>query len=252
MTSKPLALTLAVAAAVALAATFYVGARPVGMLPPLGALLDPAHGAWANAEDAVLRRTAMADIPGLAGPVDVRYDARGVPHIFATTEEDAYRALGYVVARDRLFQLDIQTRAATGRLTELVGPVALDADETTRQLGMPRAAELKFAALDPNGTSRRTMDAYAAGINAYIDGLPPADYPIEYKLLHVRPERWQAVNSIHLLNRMAYTLAAESPEQTLIHAAAVVGEKAAESVFPAHTPIEEPIQPVPGWTGPRN
>jgi penicillin amidase len=249
---KPLTFALATVAAVALAATLYAGVRPVGPLPPLGELLDPAHGVWANGENTVLPRTATMRIPGLSGPVDVRYDARGVPHIFAKTEEDVYRALGYVVARDRLFQLDIQTRAASGRLTELVGPRALELDETPRLLGMPRAAERKFAALDPNGTSRRIMDAYTAGVNAYIDALSPKDYPIEYKLLHTRPERWSAINSIHLLNRMGWTLASANPDEMLARAAAAVGEKAAHSVFPVHTPIEEPIQPEPGWTGPRN
>ncbi|MFI5239045.1 MAG: penicillin acylase family protein, partial [Gemmatimonadales bacterium] len=198
---SPKPLTLALSAA-ALAATLVVAVRPVGPLPPLGGLLDPVNGVWGGAGNSVLPHNAIATIPGLSGPVDVRYDARGVPHIFATTEEDVYRALGYVVARDRLFQLDIQTRAASGRLTELIGPRALALDETPRMMGMPRAAERKFAALDPDGTSRRIMEAYADGVNAYIDALKPKDYPIEYKLLDARPERWHAINSIHLLNRM--------------------------------------------------
>ena len=249
MPPKPLALILS---AVALAGTIYVGVRPVGPIPPLGALLDPVNGVWAAAGNAVLPRSATVRIPQLGGPVEVRYDSRGVPHIFATTEEDAYRALGYVVARDRLFQLDIQTRAASGRLTELVGPRALELDESPRQLGMPRAAERKLAATDPSSASRRILDAYAEGINAYIDSLAPSEYPIEYKLLNARPERWHAINSIHLLNRMGWTLASGDPDHMFARAAALVGDKAAESVFPQHTPIEEPLQPEPGWTGPRN
>jgi len=246
---KPPVLVLSAAV---LAGAIYAGARPVGPLPPLGSLLDPATGVWATAGNAVLPRNATVRIPGLDGPVSVKYDARGVPHIFATTEDDAYCALGYVVARDRLFQLDIQTRAATGRLTELVGAQALPLDEQPRDMGMPRAAELKLAALDPNGTSVRLMDAYAAGVNAYIDSLAPADYPIEYKLLNARPARWSPINSIHLLNRMGWTLASADPERTFERAAAMVGDSAASSVFPLHTPIEEPLQPEPGWTGPRN
>lgn len=249
MSSKPLVLVLS---AVVLAGAIYAGARPVGPLPPLGPLLDPAHGVWVAAGNAVLPRDATVRIPGMDGPVDVKYDARGVPHIFATTEEDVYRALGYVVARDRLFQLDIQTRAASGRLTELLGPQALPLDRTPREMGMPRAAELKLAALDSNGTSRRMMDAYATGVNAYIDSLAPADYPIEYKLLNARPERWKPINSIHLLNRMGWTLASGDPDHMFERAAALVGDSAAASVFPQHTPIEEPIQPEPGWKGPRN
>ena len=249
VTPKPFTLALA---AVMLAGTVYAGARPIGPLPPLGALLDPVNGVWGAAGNAGLPRNMTVSIPRLGGPVDVRYDTRGVPHIFATTEEDAYRALGYVVARDRLFQLDIQTRAASGRLTELVGARALELDESPRQLGMPRAAERKLAAIDPDSASRRVLDAYTDGINAYIDSLAPADYPIEYKLLNARPERWHSINSIHLLNRMGWTLASGDPDHMLARAAALVGDKAAKSVFPLHTPIEEPIQPEAGWTAPHN
>lgn len=246
---KPLVLALS---AVALCGAVYAGVRPVGPLPPLGGLLDPVRGVWGAAGNAVLPRNETVKIPGLQGPVDVRYDARGVPHIFATTEEDAYRALGYVVARDRLFQLDIQTRAASGRLTELVGSRALELDESPRLLGMPRAAERKLAAIDSNSESRRIMDAYGDGVNAYIDSLKPSEYPIEYKLLHAKPERWQSINSIHLLNRMGWTLAADDPDHMLVSAAALVGDSAARSVFPQHTPIEEPIQPESGWTSPHD
>jgi penicillin G amidase len=246
---KPLSLILS---GIVLAGALYAGKRPVGPLPPLGALLDPASGVWGAASNATLPRDAVIRIPRLSAPVDVRYDARGVPHIFAATEEDAYRALGYVVARDRLFQLDIQTRASSGTLTELVGPRALELDESTRAMGMPRAAERKFAALPPDDPSRRIMDAYADGVNAYIDSLTPADYPVEYKLLNARPARWRAINSIHLLNRMGWTLASGHPDHVFIRAAALVGHRAAESVFPNHSPIQEPIQPEPDWTAPHD
>lgn len=249
MTSRHLTKVLA---AIVLAASIYAGARPIGPLPPLGNLLDPVNGAWSSAGNGILPRNVTIRMPRLNGPVEVRYDARGVPHIFATTEVDAYRALGYVVARDRLFQLDIQTRAASGRLTELVGSRALELDQSPRQMGMPRAAEFKLAATNPTSESRRILDAYGEGINAYIDSLAPADYPIEYKLLNAKPERWHSINSIHLLNRMGWTLASGNPDNTIVRAAALVGDKAAESVFPQHTPIEEPIQPEPGWTGPHN
>ena len=156
--------------ALVLAAALDVSARAVGPLPPLGPLLDPVHGAWAAATHAQLARRAEASIPGLAGSVEVRYDERGVPHIFATTEADAYRALGYVVARDRLFQLDLQSRAAAGRISEIAGARALALDEEARRLGMPRAAERKFAALGPTSVAQRILSAYADGVNAYIDG----------------------------------------------------------------------------------
>src|SRR5688500_14357589 len=99
------ALARALTAALLLAGTLYVGARSVGPAPPIGPLLDPANGAWAAVRSAELPREATVAVPGLGAETRVVYDRRGVPHIFAATEVDAYRALGYVVARDRLFQL---------------------------------------------------------------------------------------------------------------------------------------------------
>lgn len=237
-------------AGVLLAATAFAGVRGLGAAPPLGTLLDPAHGVWRAAADPP--GDARIAIPGLSAPVAVRYDARGVPHIFAQTEMDAYRALGYVVARDRLFQLEVQTRAAEGRLTALVGSAALGLDQDTRLLGMPRAAERKYAALDPSSPSRAMMQAYADGVNAYIDALSPAQYPVEYKLLNARPERWRPENSVDLLERMSWTLASGAPERALVRAAALVGTPAADAIFPQHTPIQEPIQPVPGRNAPHD
>ena len=230
------------AAVVVLAATSWVGARRVGPAPALGAFLDPVHGVWAVARHAELPRQASGRLPGLGGSVQVLYDRRGVPHIFAKTEADAYRALGYVVARDRLFQLYIQTMAAEGRLTEIAGARALDADREMRRLGLPWAAERKMAALEKSSADSAARE-YADGVNAYIDQLGPADWPLEFKLLGVKPPRWQPINSIDLLNRMAWTLAYIAPERDRAAAATRVGSAAAAALFPENTPIQEPIQP---------
>ncbi len=228
----------------------WVGARGAGPVPPLGQLLDPVNGAWGAAAHAALPRRAAATIPGLQGPVEVRYDDRGVPHIFATTEPDAYRALGYVVARDRLFQLDLQTHAGSGRLTEWAGAAALPRDRQTRDLGMPRAAEQKLAGIDTTSMAWRVMTAFSDGVNAYIDGMRPSQVPVEYRLLGVRPERWKPINSIHLLNRMGWMLSYLPDEGARLAAAARVGDAAADALFPVNSPIQEPLQPT-GARGPR-
>jgi penicillin amidase len=87
-------------------------------LPLFGPFLDPVNGVWAVARSAVPPRQVRATLPGLANPAEVLVDDRGVPHIFAASEEDAYRVMGYVVARDRLFQLELQTRATAGTLSD--------------------------------------------------------------------------------------------------------------------------------------
>ncbi len=222
----------------------WAGAVGVGPLPPLSAVLSPSTGVWVNALDD-LPGEATLRMPGLTAQVDVRYDQRNVPHIFATNELDAVRALGYVIARDRFFQLELQSRAGEGTLTELVGNVALPADRETRRLGMPRSAERHLASLDANGPLVQILQAYADGINAYRTSLLPAQYPVEYKLLGKAPREWLPVYSLHLLNRMGYTLAHAPVELDLLRARALVGNSAASALFDSHSPVQEPIQPAP-------
>lgn len=229
--------------AIALGATLYASGCGVGPVPPLGPLLDPWSGVWSAAGRAELPARATANVPGLAHDVEVRYDDRGVPHIFAQSELDAYRALGYVVARDRLFQLDVQTRAASGRLSEMVGGVARALDREVRALGMPRAAVAKWRTLPADGFGRRVLEAYSDGINAYLDAIPKSAWPLEYRILNRRPERWEPVNSLHLFMRMSNILTYMPSEFERYAAQAKVGSDAASSVIPIHSRVQEPIQP---------
>ena len=224
--------------------------RRTGSLPALGPLLDPVHGIWSVARQAELPPSAVGAIPGLGAAVQVRYDRRTVPHIFATSEADAIRALGYVVARDRLLQMELQWRAGAGRLTELVGPGALGIDQESRGLGLADAAERRFASLPAEGEERKSLEAFSAGVNAWIDRLGPRDLPLEYHLLGRRPARWAPVNSLYLLGRMGWTLAYSELEQSQERARALVGDSAADALYPINSPIQEPIQPN-GRTAPR-
>lgn len=214
--------------------------RPPAPIPPLGPLLDPVTGAWSAARQAELPRRASAVIRGLTHPVDVRYDDRGVPHIFAVTEPDAVRALGYVVARDRLFQLELQAGAGAGRLTEIAGRAALRLDREMRGLGLPDAARRRLAALPAH--DRRLLDAFADGVNAWIDHLG-RNRPFEYALLGRVPERWAPVNSLNLLGRMGWTLAHSDLEDLHAAAAQAVGARAADALYPIESPVQEPLQP---------
>ena len=241
MTTRRL-VTAALCAAVGIGTT-YVGVAGAGPLPPLGGLLSPAVGLWANAVDD-LPVEATSRIPSLDGTVDVRYDSRSVPHIFATTDADAMRALGYVTARDRLFQLEIQSRAGEGTLTELVGDAALPADQETRRLGMPRSAERKWRDIGESTPSGKLLLAYAEGVNAYRTALSPGQWPMEYKLLNRAPREWLPLHSVHVLNRMGYTLARGPGELELLEARALVGDAAANALMEENSPVQEPIQPV--------
>jgi penicillin amidase len=107
-----------------------------------------------------------AAIPGLSAPVDIAFDEDGVPRIRAASATDGAAALGYVHARDRLFQMDLMRRAAAGRLSEIAGPATLPMDRMMRVLGLRRRAEADLAGLAPD--TRAMLQAYAQGVNAWI------------------------------------------------------------------------------------
>jgi penicillin G amidase len=232
-----------VGALVIFGAMLFVGARRIGLAPALGSFIEPAHGIWSLARSAALPREATRHVAKLKGAVNVVYDDRAVPHIFAGNEEDAYRALGYVVARDRLFQLYLQTMAASGRLTEIAGARALPLDREMRGLGLPRSAERAMAAAGDTAAFTRYANAYADGVNAYIAQMPASELPLEFRLTGTRPEPWTAIDSYLLFGRMGYTLAYLAVETDRAAAASRVGTRAADALFPDDAPIVEPIQP---------
>lgn len=226
-----------------LAGLIMLSVRPLRPLPPLGPFLDPRNGVWSTAATAILPEQAEGMIPGLGGPVDVIYDDRAVPHIFGSSVEDVTRALGYVVARDRLFQLDLQSRATDGTLSEIAGTYALNADRQSRRLGLAEAARRNLEAMDPASTEYALLVAYADGINAWINGLGRRDLPFEYHLLGARPRTWEPVHSLYLLKQMSLTLAYSNEERRRLAAAALVGDEAADALFPVDAPVQQPIQP---------
>ena len=109
---------------------------------PLGKLLSPQHGIWQNAENVNEDFTADLKFPQLNGKVDVYLDDRLVPHIFAEQENDAYFVQGYLHAKFRLWQMELQTFAAGGRVSEILGDKGLNHDREFRRLGMVYAAEI--------------------------------------------------------------------------------------------------------------
>ena len=220
-----------------------LSALPVGPLPPLGRLLDPSTGLFSAAHQAAVHDPTVL-ISSLDHPVRVAIDARGVPHIFARTDLDAWRTLGWLHARDRLFQLDLQTRATEGTLTEWVGPVALPLDREMRHLGLGHLADSLWDRMDTAGPTRRALLAYAEGVNARIAALGPRDLPLEYRLLGVRPRPWRPEYTLYLAERMAYNLSWQETDREREAMATLVGDRAAAALLPAVSPIQEPIIPV--------
>jgi penicillin amidase len=132
---------------------------------------------------------------GLQSTAVILRDSRGVPYIEADNEPDAYFALGFAHAQDRLWQMDMQRRIAAGRMAELVGRRALSSDRFMRTLGLARLAERSFAALDEE--TRKALTAYAAGVNASMEQYKGARLlPLEFLALTYRPESWKPQDSL--------------------------------------------------------
>jgi penicillin amidase len=142
-------------------------------------------------------------LPGLQKEVTVERDNWGIPHIRAASLADAVEAQGYVMAQDRLWQLDLMRRASRGQLSEIVGPLALKTDKQFRTFGFSRAADRDFAAMDKD--SRALMEAYARGVNVFIQQHQNS-LPLEFTLLKYKPQPWQPTDSLVIAGYMYQTL----------------------------------------------
>ncbi|RME84006.1 MAG: penicillin acylase family protein [Caldilineae bacterium] len=147
-------------------------------------------------------------LPGLQAPVTVIRDTRGIPHIYASNPHDLFMAQGYVHAQDRFWQMEFWRRIGAGRLSEIFGASQLDTDRFLRTLGVMRSAERAWEAIDDE--TRAALEAYAEGVNAYIEQHRD-NLPLEFRILALTgvsftPEPWQPVNTLTWTTMMAYNL----------------------------------------------
>ncbi len=176
-------------------------------------------------------------LAGASADVTVTRDEYGVPSIWAESEEDAYRALGYAHAQDRLWQMEFLRRVADGRLSEIFGEELVDTDRFMRTLGMGRAAIADEGLLEPG--SRKIAEAYVAGVNAWLE-TRKGSLPIEFLLLRLTPEPWTIRNSLSIAKIIAADLASFSVELEHQRAIDKVGEKKAAELappYPAYGPL---------------
>lgn len=183
----------------------------LGSAPPVGKFLSPQQGFWQNAEPVDLDRNASIKIPGLQGKVRVYLDHRLVPHVFAANDKDAYFVQGYLHAKHRLWQMDFQTRAAAGRLCEVLGnnPQLINYDRLQRRMGMVYGAENHLKAVTKDPVIQEEYNSYTAGVNAYIHSLTEASMPLEYKLLDYKPEEWSNLKIALFVKLMSSDLAGQ-------------------------------------------
>ena len=159
-------------------------------------------GAYAYLHRSLPQEEGEIRLTGLGKPVEVLRDRYGVPHITAASLGDAVYALGFVHAQDRLWQMEVNRRTAAGRLAEVFGEGALEADRFLRTLGVRRAAAANLKRLDAQ--TRELLERYAAGVNAFLDTKPVL--PVEYWLTGARAEPWTPEDSLGWIKMMAWDL----------------------------------------------
>ncbi|HET9430506.1 MAG TPA: penicillin acylase family protein [Chitinophagaceae bacterium] len=180
--------------------------RKWGDIPPMGKFLSPQHGFWQNAEPANSDFSDNLSFPGLKGKAEVYFDERLVPHIFAENDEDAYFIQGWLHAKFRLWQMEFQTLATAGRISEIIGEKAVNYDREQRRMGLTYGAENMLTLMEGNENTRKAVESYGAGINAYITSMKESELPVEYKLLDYKPEKWNNLKTALFIKQVTKTL----------------------------------------------
>lgn len=169
------------------------------VLLPLGAL---ALWAWISLHRALPETGLVRVTHGVSAPVELRRDANGTVYIRAKNDRDAYFAVGYAHAQDRLWQLEVQRRMVRGQLSEVFGKGSVDLDVWFRTLGLHTSAQSAWPALSAD--ARASLSAYTAGINAAI--AETSTLPVEFHLLGVQPQPWTEIDSLAWIKVFALNL----------------------------------------------
>lgn len=178
--------------------------------------------------------SGTATLSGLAAPATVIRDRNGIPTIQADSEADAYRALGYIHAQDRLWQMEMTRRIGAGRLSEVLGSTGLGFDRYIRTLGLYPLAEAQIKALSDDVIA--VLEAYVAGVNTYLTDRPEP-LPPEFQLLFHDPEPWTIADSLVWGRLMAFQLSTnQRGEKLRARLAKVLTEDQLADIFPSAPP----------------
>ncbi|MGV3467285.1 MAG: penicillin acylase family protein, partial [Heyndrickxia sp.] len=180
------------------------------------------------------KTTGEIYLKGINNPISVIRDEKGVPHIKAKNLHDLYYAQGYVEAQDRLFQMDLSRRQASGRLSEVVGKATIDRDKFFRTLGLRRAAEESYQQYSTQG--KNVLKWFADGVNAYMkDAISSKRLPVEFTLLNYQPEKWTPIDSLTIGKYMAFDLGGHWNEQAFNYWALTnLSEEKAKELLPTY------------------
>ena len=155
-------------------------------------------------------------LDGLSGPVDVQRDGNGIPQIYAASDADLFMAQGYVQAQDRFYEMDVRRHMTSGRLSEMFGKGQVENDEFLRTLGWDRVAKKEYDT-KLSASTKKYLQAYAKGVNAYLKGKDGKDISLEYAALgfsnDYEPQEWTPVDSVAWLKAMAWDLRGNMQEE---------------------------------------
>ena len=239
------------AALIVSVAILYVAFFGAGPLPALGPAFNPATGAWTMAADARSYGSQTLHLKGLQHPAKVVLEANGTAHISASTDHDLFLAMGYVHAKFRLFQMDLERRQGEGRLSEVLGPGkdddVLNFDRFHLRLGLVRTAQAELAQLASDKRTRDVLDAYSQGVNDRIDEAK-AKHQLDpmFALLGYEPKPWTALDTAIIKGDLTEM---ESFDDTPIVMALLnksLGPQLTSEWFPVLPPnIQSPYDPGP-------
>lgn len=176
------------------------------------------------------------NLPGLHSRVTIRRDERGIPHIDAANDDDLYFAQGYVTASDRLWQMDMQRRAARGELAEIFGTAVLDQDKRHRTFGFGQIVDETAAHLSPELAA--VLNAYARGVNAYIDSRTNQNMPPEFLILQYKPRPWKPADSLAVGKLMAEYLSTSWQLDIMRAALASLPKEKRDALLPETSPLD--------------
>jgi penicillin amidase len=237
----------ALLAAALLGGLVYATSRTWGSIPAFSYFLDVWNGAYRTARLAhESSKIEDVRIPTLSAPVSIYRDERNVPHITAQNDLDAVAALGYLIAKERLFQIDFQTRVASGRLSEIFGADRVKTDQFLRRTGMMMGAERTWESVQKNSPqTKAVLEAFTSGVNAYVSGLSEKDYPFEFRLLGYAPEAWSPVKSILVNQLMAFDLTFQGQLDDVVmeELRGKMGDSAFQALYPNHSVLNVPQSP---------
>jgi len=190
-------------------------------------------GAYVYLRRSLPQMNGTVTVSGISGPVDIIRDADSITHVFGSTKLDTYFGLGYAHAQDRLWQMEFQRRVGMGRLSEVLGPPTVNTDRFLRTLGTNRAAKSAWASLAPE--TKTQLNAYVAGVNAFISTHHGGRLPMEFTLLRFEPEPWTGPDVLAWVKMMAWDLSKNYTTELLqARAEKWVGKERVKDLLPGY------------------